>query len=1644
MSTKDKKLVSPIAIDLGAKNTGVYYAHYQAGTKLSAIKKEGEVLEWGKYTSLLKDRTANRHIRRNYQRRKLAKRLLYLILENYFQFPVKNHIQALGFFMNRRGFNRLEANYSEKLLNELPDGIWKLLPLKFKEKLDKGHLAESLENLANQKELKAIEDLKKSVEDKTKLIKKKTSYWKTLNQIDDAICNKLNGKEIIGNKKDKSFKISKWIIERAVQEGIKIEALIDEIQEPKKQEVDMLEFLKKNDDSKFLKDIQRSLPNNIEIKEQKKKLNNNEWNFDPWSFDLGKNEDCLGDPEYKDHVKLHLQHLCFAIYKIYDELSSGGRHRNSFFKEIKKDLENLGKSQITYLKDFGDAISNSPSLDIDKIFHLIAHISNLELKPLRVYFNDKTHLKSDQWDLKKISDIFKKWFSKQWRVSLSDGEKKKQEYKELKNLWTKHKKKDDVISFWIKACPSLTIPPYQDIKNRRPPRCQTLLLNQEYLDDKYSDWRKWIEQLIKYRENSFLKRYEDKLKELKSQKQKPQQKPLIKTNEIDLRKLQLLLDTSKALDAYKLNDIWSTYHQLHQIDRENNLGKKGLIKEYKEKINKSNLPEYFKKDLLLGIENLFEKESFGHFINKYYQTKRKARDGRYFLHQIKKNKWSDKDKLLKICIHKPRQKKYQLIYDLIAIFGIELDVFKNLIDWDDTVLIATNIKVLEKWLEIKLENFSKKCADAQKKYRGSLKYKIDIAIKQQKNGHLKHEDGELINLDKQAKKFSKEIAQKLWPDKSQKDQDQQAQRFESVFSFAQIYSVVFKDRNGFSKTCPVCSLDNSRRMEVLQDSFAYASRLSGLSIRLIDGAVMRICDRLGSYIVQKKWPIIKTALKQEQKVCIPLIMEQNHFAFEPTLNQIKGNKNSKKQDKQTDDRETNYNEKIGRIKKASKGICPYEGINLSNSMEIDHIIPQASKYGTLNDEANLIYASKLANSGKTDTQYSLSDIHKKYKIEIFGTDNNEEIKNYIHKSLLGDYNDREENLKNKTFIFGKYQNFIQLNEDQQKSFRHALFLKGDLTREMAINAISNRNRAIVNGTQRYFAQCIADKFYQKAKSIQKEKKISFDYFEYSSESNREKSIYELRNFYLESSQEGSDLKKNNKERGAKQTPYSHLLDAQMAFLLACDEHRDNGSMGVCFDFNEETSRQGIDIKTGEVLPLKYFCQTKIPEEDIQVISIDRKKSNNRPHRSYTRDSFYADHYLPLLIKKDSKRISIKVGFDWQNSIDLKINEILKNKNSKKKSINIKPILNCLKLAKSKDIAKFYINEDDELEENINRLYQLLENKYGKSKSFYYISWDKYKIHNYFIENFSNTKFVNRESNVWWDDTTQFFMNKLHYRTERKNILDNKENKKKNDLFPFFQGDKQCEIKTKIGKLKLPTLKDWKRLKTDWINCKKENISEELKSFIEKHLIFKNQKYYQHQKTRKVFSLPVVTKEGNTLQKRTSWNKEKIFQIWSDSESREDNNKFSRLVFNRFTEELKEVVNKPFISKKQFKLDLKSEKFILKQDSYQKFNPNHWYEIIVPENLRECIERLEYQIDNVTRPKIKLTPKKELSTKDINKIKSESLTKAKDNNEVKKLDKLKESSRSIEYTGSGFNKDVRVKLIEAIRNQNKSNCSVYKQ
>ena len=124
-------IISPISIDLGAKNTGVYFAHYPAGSSIEDIEKEGKVyqLEKDKYTLLMTNRTAARHQRRGFDRRQMVKRLFKLIWEKHFGLEWDKDVQqTTSFLFNRRGFSFLTEEYDAEILSRFPEEAYKLLP----------------------------------------------------------------------------------------------------------------------------------------------------------------------------------------------------------------------------------------------------------------------------------------------------------------------------------------------------------------------------------------------------------------------------------------------------------------------------------------------------------------------------------------------------------------------------------------------------------------------------------------------------------------------------------------------------------------------------------------------------------------------------------------------------------------------------------------------------------------------------------------------------------------------------------------------------------------------------------------------------------------------------------------------------------------------------------------------------------------------------------------------------------------------------------------------------------------------------------------------------------------------------------------------------------------------------------------------------------------------------------------------------------------------------------------------------------------------------------------------------------------------------------------------------------------------------
>ena len=1659
---QQKQIIHPIAIDLGSKNTGVYVAHYPAGTTLLA-GKPGQLAQRGKvyslakdaYTLLMVERTQMRHQRRGIDRRKMVKRLFKLIWHRHFELPWDKDVQqSISFLLNRRGFTFLTEEYNPEKLNEFPQEAYELLPSKseikkaigaYKDKaaptyqLDFALTDWQSDATANERITEFLNELM----EKPKEIKKELAYVGRVKKLQEYCKIRSNKQEIPQEKKIDLSRLAKWIFARMVDEGVKGLAAFPS----DKKSYDLLKYLNKLP-VKSVQKIADSLPDLSELeKENKASI----WNFQKFSlekanFDFSAKDD--QEKEKKEWLKTHLQHFAFALEKTANELTSGGRYRSQYFQEIDEALSPKGRTdagkkkskdnpQINkdYLARFSEKLTQGEykKLDKDNLCRLLGHLSNFELKPMRKYFHDKAHKKNDYWDESRLARIFENWILNEWRIDeTKDKHKavgKDGDYKELKKQWqslgffkTKNQadKKEKrahrwqkleqewqaehrgkLIDFWCTTKPFLTIPPYQDNNNRRPPKCQSLILNHEYLDNKYPDWQNYLQQLIAVPSvKEYLGGFVDKLSELKSssgsgyfgdkkESQQPESKKYHRPeNEILARQLQLIFDRVKKNDPLMLNEIFSFVKKYRQLIKSQNDSDeiKQTLQDIAKAIEKSSLPTQLKTKINRKNDGLIPPKTFLHLVCQYYRLRQRGKQGRIFIHPeyrwsttegIRTGRFDNKAHLLKYCNYKPRQKRHQLLWDLAGLFAVPPNAVKKVIDdYDNSV---SRMKTQEKksdsdeekivqWL-VSFKGLMSNCEQAakqQKERRGSLRENIQriygLFYYYRKKHNIEsteklspkiiaaeikrsavNEAKKLYGLCERAQEFHLKIDEVFYKFSNQKkltEEELAKNPARSIFFLAQLHNIAFKDRSGNSSTCVVCSADNAHRMEIdktAKNQSTKAQRLAAIEMRQFDGAIKRMARIISGAIVKDEWQKIDTELQAGRHVHLPIITESNRFEFEPSLREIKGK--SKKGDKEIREKsDTIFATKDDRIKKASSGVCPYTGKTLGDDGEIDHIIPRASQYGTLNDEANLIYASKDGNKKKGKKEYSLQSLAQNYKKNIFkNLADDAAITRWIVEKIDDDESEED-------FKFGKYRSFINLNNDEQKAFRHALFLNRDNPlRKKVLAAIDNRNRTFVNGTQRYFAQAIADNFYKEFLRMQKKDKnmsgkLSFDYFGVEAGTTPGgDGIHELRKKYEAAQPE--KFKSAKKEKGETQDPYSHLLDAHFAFMIIANKHKNDGSIKL--NIPDNISLQ--PAKKGEKAAPDLFAAVTVSKNEMQLADLARQKPNENfaQHRSFMRDTFYAIHYLPILFKREDDQLNIRAGFHWKNSAQL-----LNKKNEKELLEWLSSLLSFCKITTTVADNKF--NNLAELYQALITIPQLQE----QSEKLGYCSLHIHKewLHAYWMEIY-NTKTEKK-----LDQFFEFCYKTLGYMTEKKSIEDEKTLK---TVMEASKEDKNFTIKVNQESIILPAKYEWRKLASRW--HEQENSGIDFDNFLQKY--FAPQNKMPHQKVRKKFSLPILTTQGRFLLKRKSWNSGATYQIINDSDSRKVDNK-ATIPVRTPTGELGSKLAKWAKSKNIVKLTDSD------YTTGESINPQAWYLLDSEKStLPAGIAKIWYRIDDSTAPTV---------------------------------------------------------------------------
>ncbi len=231
--------ISPLAIDLGAANTGVYSTHYPAGATLGQIDKAGTKagtvyqLEKDKYTLLMQDRTGKRHQRRGFDRRQMVKRLFKLIWERHFRLGWDKDVQqTISFLLNRRGFSFLDGEYDADILREFPQAAFDKLPKSVKEKLpdfkneddnedDSYDLASALTAWSKQND--QIAAMFNEVNKEPSSISRRQVIIKRTTRLREYCGTRAQGQTVSESDKApvKLARLPKWIVDEWIKQGAK-------------------------------------------------------------------------------------------------------------------------------------------------------------------------------------------------------------------------------------------------------------------------------------------------------------------------------------------------------------------------------------------------------------------------------------------------------------------------------------------------------------------------------------------------------------------------------------------------------------------------------------------------------------------------------------------------------------------------------------------------------------------------------------------------------------------------------------------------------------------------------------------------------------------------------------------------------------------------------------------------------------------------------------------------------------------------------------------------------------------------------------------------------------------------------------------------------------------------------------------------------------------------------------------------------------------------------------------------------------------------------------------------------------------------------------------------------------------------------
>lgn len=687
----------------------------------------------------------------------------------------------------------------------------------------------------------------------------------------------------------------------------------------------------------------------------------------------------------------------------------GHLHRRDYLKNIAADIQQEQQGRLALLfQQLG-----KDNVSVDQVANLIGHLSNLQLRVLRRYFNDQSFGKTaggDRWDSERFSEQFWRWI-KSWHCN----EQTKRQWHDLLKL---RKKQCDIIDLLMSISPELTIPPYEDQNNRRPPKDKTLYLDPIALDRVYPLWREIVKRLVAAHPELDKKRA-------------VYIASLDKKLDPDCLLLMRILDRSRDLDPYQTRKLADKQESNALTTCHNALTRR--------------LAQH--TDPFLKI-----------IARPYYQQ----------INEAKRGLWAADEQTLLLCLNRTPQRKAKLLPILLG--GIVGNLGADGFQWIDGLKAQWGQRGLIKGTRSP-KGWCKEAAELQKAHGGALKETL-VAYRNlqgriktgQTEEKLPKEGKSLLALDAAALTVAQWIAQNLGlpPENSS--------RFANIFSLAQIYNLLEADPSGFSHTSRPTAEENLWRMarETYEDDkeCARACVLSADSIRPFDGMLSRILEKQAYAIASNKLQQLENNVPQGCELIIPILLEENRFQFAEDLYTIKKNTKKKKLAQEGGERATEqFKDKNTRIRSAAQGVCAYTGNAISCYGEYDHIVPrsytQKYKQGVFNHEANLIFVSATGNQQKGDQIYTLANLAASYRKKLqalFAATNITELEKQI-RACVQPYIDK-----------GDLIVYHTLSQKDQQAIRHALFIP-ELCGSV-LELLAGQRKARVNGTQAWLAKRI--------------------------------------------------------------------------------------------------------------------------------------------------------------------------------------------------------------------------------------------------------------------------------------------------------------------------------------------------------------------------------------------------------------------------------------------------------------------------------------------------------------------------------------------------------------------------------------------